>query len=190
MNIYLLRHTKPDVPPNTCYGQSDIGITEEDFRLHLEKLQPILPMDQVQTIYTSPLHRCDKLASSLHQPGINYIIDPRLKEINFGDWEMQSWSEIDGQELVEWKRDFRHAPSPKGESHMDLYQRAKAFWQDLIRRQETQVLVVTHGGVLKSLLSLILEMPLEKSYTIKLHYGALIYIEIQQIAAQRVDFLI
>lgn len=26
MDIYLIRHTTPDVPPGTCYGQSDVDV--------------------------------------------------------------------------------------------------------------------------------------------------------------------
>lgn len=37
--------------------------------------------------------------------------------------------------------------------------------------------IVTHGGVIKSAFSKILEMPLNKSFSIKVHYGELISIQ-------------
>lgn len=189
MHIYLLRHTRPDVPPDTCYGQSDIDVVESTFRKDLEQLRETLPLDQIQVIFTSPLQRCDKLARSLHHPRAKYVTDRRIRELNFGRWELMPWSQINGKELQQWINDFRHAPAPGGESHMDLYRRAEAFWQDLMRRDEEHILVVTHGGVMKSLLSLILEMPLEKSYAIKLSYSALIYTHYHENAPQKVNFL-
>src|SRR6056297_2704282 len=175
MHIYLLRHTRPVVPAETCYGQSDIDIVEDDFQQHLQRLHNWLPLKQIDSIHTSPLKRCNKLAGSLQPKGTRYIVDPRIKELNFDEWELQPWQNINGADMRRWKADFLHAKAPGGESHMDLYERAKAFWDDLTQRNEKHILVVSHGGVIKSLLSKILHMPLEKSYTIKLNYGALIY---------------
>ena len=189
MHIYLLRHTRPDVPPNTCYGQSDIGVVENDFREHLRRLDKMVPLEQIESIHTSPLIRCAKLASALQKNGTPYQLDSRIKELNFGQWELQPWANINGAEMRRWKADFLHAKAPGGESHMDLYHRAGTFWDELTQRKEQQTLIVTHGGVIKSLLSKILHMPLEKSYAIKLNYGALIYIHYEQNTPRLVNFL-
>lgn len=189
MHVYLLRHTRPDVPPETCYGQSDIEVIERDFQEHLQRLDKLLPLEQIESIHTSPLKRCGKLARSLQRTSTSYIVDPRIKELNFGEWELQHWQNINGADMRRWKADFLHAKAPGGESHMDLYKRAEAFWNDLTQSKEKHILVVTHGGVIKSLLSKILHMPLEKSYAIKLNYGALIYTHSEQNIPQQLNFI-
>jgi alpha-ribazole phosphatase len=189
MDIYLLRHTRPDVPANTCYGQSDIDIVPGVFQEELQKIRQLLPVGDIEAIYTSPLQRCYKLARGLHRDHIPLNTDRRIKELNFGSWELKSWNHIDGEELEQWKNDFLYAPAPGGESHMDLYKRAAEFWEDLTGTPRHAVLVVTHGGVLKSILSKTLEMPLQKSYAISLHYGTLIYIRHENHRIRQVDFL-
>jgi alpha-ribazole phosphatase len=188
MDIYLLRHTKPDVPPDTCYGQSDIDVAEQAFVDQLPKFQKHLPLEELSAVYTSPLQRCYKLAKALknhHSP----IVDKRIGELDFGEWELQPWTEIDGQSLERWREDFLFARAPQGESHMDLYRRVEHFWDQLLGEKHPSCLVVTHGGVIKSLLSKILDMPLRKSYALRIHYGELIYISIKDRVTRRVEFL-
>lgn len=190
MYIYLLRHTQPDVPPDTCYGQSDIDVAEQPFRDLIPQFQKLLPLDNISAIYTSPLQRCYKLAENLSTDHQDTIVDKRIGELNFGKWELQPWAAIDGREKARWKEDFLFARAPGGESHMDLYQRVEKFWDQLLKKEHRTSLIVTHGGVIKSLLSKILDMPLRKSYAIKIHYGELIYMNIQDNRIRQMEFLI
>ncbi|HKL38807.1 MAG TPA: alpha-ribazole phosphatase [Bacteroidales bacterium] len=190
MEIYLLRHTKPDVPPDTCYGQSDIDVVEQPFRNQLPKFQKLLPLENISAIYTSPLQRCYKLAENLSNKHQDAIVDERIGELDFGEWELQPWSSINPRHLARWKEDFLFAQAPGGESHMDLYQRVEQFWDQLLKKEHPTSLIVTHGGVIKSLLSKILDMPLRKSYAFKIHYGELIYISIQDNAIRQMEFMI
>ena len=189
MKIYLLRHTKPDIPLDTCYGQTDIDIVADAFEKKLTKIQSLLPVKQLGIIYSSPLKRCLKLAKTLYQDHIEFKTDSRLKELNFGDWELRKWSTLDGEAMRRWKDDFVHARAPGGESHMDLYLRAEQFWHEVTAKDQEQMLLVTHGGVIKSLLSKLLEMPLRKSYAIKIHYGELIYIDYRSNHTVQLEFL-
>ena len=92
MIITLIRHTSVAVSPGICYGNSDVDVSpsfEKEAKQVLSKLQHI-PFDAV---YSSPLSRCRKQACycGFTEP----IIDTRLLELNFGDWEMKAWSEIE-----------------------------------------------------------------------------------------------
>jgi len=189
MEIYLLRHTKPDVPPDTCYGQSDIDVVEPIFREQLPRFQKLLPLEEISAIYTSPLQRCYKLAEALSNEHKGTIVDKRIGELDFGEWELQPWAGIDGQQMARWREDFLFARAPAGESHMDLYRRVEKFWDQLLKKEHPSSLVVTHGGVIKSLLSKILDMPLRKSYAIKIHYGELIYINIKDHWIRQMEFM-
>jgi len=189
MKIYLLRHTEPDVPPDTCYGQSDIDVVEQPFRDQIPQFQKLLPLEEIAAIYTSPLQRCYKMAESLSKNHHALHVDERIGELNFGEWELQPWATIDGREKTRWKEDFLFARAPAGESHMDLYQRVEKFWDQLNQKNHHSSLVVTHGGVIKSLLSKILDMPLRKSYALKIHYGELIYIHMKDKVTRQVEFL-
>ena len=88
MKVYLVRHTSVDVPKGISYGQTDVPLKssfEEEASLTRKNLDG-LTFDQV---YCSPLSRCTRLAAFCGYP--EAIRDARLKELNFGDWEMKSW---------------------------------------------------------------------------------------------------
>ncbi len=188
MIIYLLRHTRPDVPEETFYGHTDIDLVHEDFRVNAAKLKEIIPLNELDQIITSPLQRCEKLAHELAQKQ-PIEKDKRIMEMNFGDWEMRNWNTINREEIEKWMKNFVEARTPNGESHLDLYNRAKVFWDDLIQKDYDKVLVITHAGILRSLLAYILEMPVNKGFSVKLHYNILIRVEHIKDHHYNVEFL-
>ena len=86
MNIYLIRHTSVDVPKGLCYGQSDVPL-RPTFEIEAAVTKAKIESIHFDMAYTSPLSRCTRLAQYC---GFGDAIrDPRILELNFGDWEMQ-----------------------------------------------------------------------------------------------------
>ncbi len=54
MELYLIRHPRPEVLPGTCYGQTDLGLAESPLAV-AERLRPLLP--GAYALYASPLRR-------------------------------------------------------------------------------------------------------------------------------------
>ena len=153
-------------------------------------------------IFSSPLSRCRRLAEDLAsaltagsqietagpslRPGQTAVVDTqrplvqfddRLKEFFFGDWEMVPWADISPDILARWRADFVSIRTPNGENFGDVYARVSAFWQErilpLAAAPTTQpVFIVSHGGVIRALLCLFMELPLPNAYRINLDYGA------------------
>jgi alpha-ribazole phosphatase len=140
VRLYLIRHPQPAIAAGICYGQSDIGSTE-DLDERARALRPLLPDDA--PLYTSPLRRCFDLARALCSTP---IIDSRLMEMNFGAWEMQHWDAIPRQELDAWAADPINFTPPNGESAAALRLRVAA----LLRELPATAILVTHGGVLRA----------------------------------------
>ncbi len=139
MRLFLIRHPLPAVATGTCYGATDLPLAEHPAELaaHLRTLLPDhLPL------YSSPLQRCRLLAEQLHaQPRF----DERLREIDFGDWEMQPWDALDRTLLDAWAADPFHFVPPGGEGVAALRARVRAFLDE--RRQDA--VLVAHAGVIK-----------------------------------------
>ncbi|RYZ20132.1 MAG: alpha-ribazole phosphatase [Chitinophagaceae bacterium] len=173
MEIYLIRHTTPDVAPGTCYGQADLGVTES-FDEEAAAIGPHLPAG-IAAVYSSPLQRCRRLAERLF-PNHDIRFDDRIKEISCGDWELRSWDDIDPGPLKAWMDDFVHVQIPGGESYTHLYQRVVNFLQSL-PDAGGPVAVVTHGGVIRSVLAHINEVPLRESFdAFPIHYGCTVHL--------------
>ncbi len=171
MEIYLIRHTAPDIDKGICYGQSDIDV-KETFLAEAAIIQTYLPKN-IGTVYSSPLKRCKKLAEHLFA-GHAIQLHNNLKEINCGQWEMKAWDSIPREEIDTWMNDLVRVAIPNGESYEDLYQRVKHTFID-IQKKVTPAIIVAHGGVLRSILSYLTDIPLEDSFKIfTLHYGCVI----------------
>lgn len=177
MELYLVRHTTPDVPEGVCYGQSDVPLLHS-FPSELKQIHDLLNLDDPTTpkVFTSPLSRCVSLAKTLAN---EYIEDCRLKELNFGDWELQAWDTINNSDLNIWMSNFVHAAPPNGESYFALASRVNEFFNEVITKPYSKVVIVTHAGVLRALLATLLNIDLEKSFKIKIPYGHVIKLEQQ-----------
>jgi alpha-ribazole phosphatase len=171
MEIYLVRHTTPDVPKGTCYGQADLDVTET-FYSEAEIIRQHLPT-AVKAVYSSPLQRCRKLAEHLfenHPPKLH----DELKEIDCGRWEMRLWDDIPKHELEPWMNDLANVRTTEGESYRDLFERVRRIF-DEIHQQELPAVIVAHGGVIRSILTHITGTELIESFKVfSFSYGCVI----------------
>lgn len=178
MKIYLLRHTRVDVPAGICYGSTDVPLAKT-FEAEAADVIQKLPA-RLDQIYTSPLRRCQRLAAAV-QPSLGgeVIRDGRLREYDFGVWEMSPWAEIQGEAASAWYADFVNCPAPGGESYTQLVERVTPFWEQVVAlkasaSQPESILIVSHAGVIRALLSLILEIPLRNIFNLSIAYGGLV----------------
>ncbi|SOU86586.1 alpha-ribazole phosphatase [Tenacibaculum dicentrarchi] len=171
MEIILVRHTTPNIEKGVCYGQADIGVIDT----FLEEIPPILkevPVNDTETAYySSPLKRCKLLAEQLSE---TIIFDDRLKELDFGDWELQKWDDINKPELDIWMNDFVNITVTNGESYIDLHSRTVAFLSEVKALKKQRIVIVTHAGVIRSLWAYVNNISLENSFDLKLKYGDII----------------
>lgn len=155
MELHLIRHPKPDIPAGVCYGQSDIGLLEP-VAAATERLKPLLPSSF--ELYASPLARARLLAEALGKP----VVDERLKEISFGEWELQRFDDI-GISIDDWSADFLGFHAPGGESVNEMAVRVMSWLEELMSRPaELPVVVVAHGGPLRVIAGHLLGVPAER----------------------------
>jgi len=169
MELYLVRHTTPAIQPGICYGHAELDLhddAEAEIATVRAKLADVAPA----AFYTSPLLRCRRLAAAL--PWGEAQQDDRLKEMHFGDWELQRWDAIPREIFDYWATRFvEHAP-PGGESFRDLYTRASSFFAEAAERHPgTTVVAVTHAGIIRALLAHALKLPLENVPGFHLDFG-------------------
>jgi alpha-ribazole phosphatase len=174
MELYLVRHTTPDIAAGICYGQTDIGVAitfaNEAEILHGKLKQLVAPV-----IYTSPLQRCSRLAMAIADKMKLAEVkhDPRLMELHFGEWEMQAWNDIPRGEIDVWAEEHVAQAPPQGESFQALYLRAKAFLEEVsVSINRHSVVVFTHAGVIRALVAEVLNLPLVNSFRLQIDYGS------------------
>lgn len=117
--------------------------------------------------YCSDLERAQETAEIIGAlAGIEPIIDPRLREIDVGNWSGLTSKEIATRHTDEWniwqqRRDPLHKRGG-GESYHDLAARIVPAFNELAARHPGgRVLIVSHGGSLNAYLTSTLGMSLE-----------------------------
>lgn len=172
MEVYLVRHTETVCEKGICYGQSDVGL-QSDYQQQFEIIKGQIPENAV--FFSSPLKRCTILAD--YVSGSNYTIDPRLMEMHFGDWELKNWDAIAPDEMNPWMNDFVNVNVPNGESFTELYQRVIDFMNDEFQANTSRpIVIVTHAGVIRSMLCKVSNLPLKEAFQNKVDFGEVIRI--------------
>lgn len=173
MNLYLVRHTRVDVPSGICYGQTDVALAGS-FKTELESVRSRLSGIEFNHIFCSPLSRCVQLGTFLDYP---LQLDDRLKELNFGEWEEQTWDKIfESEEGKKWFADYLNETCPNGESYRDMLHRIESFIADL-PETNGNILVITHAGVIRAFRVLLKNWPIKKAFDKPIAYGQLTIIE-------------
>lgn len=177
MEIYLVRHTETICEKGICYGQSDVNIAEP-FDEIFNRIVSELPEEAA--IFSSPLKRCAILAKHIQQniKAISYQEDERLKEMNFGDWELKSWNEIPPEELNPWMEDFVNIKVSNGESFTELHERVGYFFANEISKIKQPIIIVAHAGIIRSILCHQTSLPLKDAFNNKVDFGEVIRIEL------------
>ncbi len=145
MIITLIRHTSVNVPEGMCYGQTDVPLKPSFFE-EAEVTRNKIRAENFDAIYTSPLSRCVKLADFCGFT--NAQKDDRIKELHFGDWEMQYYDQISDPHLQEWYNDYLNVTTTNGESFLMQYNRVSAFLNELKKKNYSSIAMFTHGGVI------------------------------------------
>ncbi len=174
MIISAVRHTSVDLRKDLCYGITDVPVSPS-FPGELKLIRESLEGESFDVVFSSPLQRCIRLASELVRGG-EVIIDSRLSELNFGDWEMADWNSIfESPNGKAWFADYINVSCPNGESFAGLTERITSFLSDLQKRNDQRILVVTHAGVIRALLCLIEGKLAEEAFRTAVGYGELFH---------------
>lgn len=116
-----------------------------------------------ELIISSPMQRCFAFASYLAKKNaIPLVADERLREMSFGVWEgceiSQIWRE-QGDLMRGWSHNPLEYTPPGGEPLVALLARVTEFFDELaLSYGHKKILLVTHGGVIRSLLGHFLGM--------------------------------
>ena len=168
----MIRHPRPAVAAGTCYGASDLDLAG-DVADCAARLRATLPANV--PLYSSPLRRCRALAEALHDAP-NY--DARLREMDFGAWELRAWNEIARAEIDAWAAAPMSYVPPGGESVGAMQARVVSFLEERGRRNGEDFAVVTHAGVMRLFAALLMDLPEPTWLGLRFGYGELTVLEV------------
>ena len=125
----------------------------------------------------SPLARCRAFAEHLAvETGRPLRVIADWQEIDYGDWDgmpLSEWRAQAGPQFKEFREDVSKLQPPGGEAFLPFAERVLGAWRDIAELpDDSHVLIVTHGGVLRVVLPTVLGMPLNRSYPLHIPFAS------------------
>ena len=163
--IYLLRHAQSVAnTKGILAGQDNSVELSKDGHKQAQLLAPYLSTIKMNRVYSSPLTRCIQTISPFMQlnPNLDFEIDESFIEMDYGVWSGKRLSSLARDKR--WKS-VQNKPStftfPQGESFRSMRKRVDLA---LIRlsKEKGNVLVVTHGDIIKMSLASALGLPIDR----------------------------
>jgi len=132
-------------------GHADPPLNETG-RTQARQLAATLADEPIDAIYSSDLRRAHETAQIVAaSKGIDVVVDPDLRERDVGEWSGLTMPEIEERYPDELRR-FRDEGVSVGETREALAERVLAAVRRIAEAHPNgHVLVVTHGGALRTL---------------------------------------
>ena len=168
MKLYFVRHGETDWNvKKKIQGKTDIPLNENGIRQAQELAKRLVEEKvSVKHVYHSPQLRAAKTAQiaaeALHA---ECIAMDGLIEMNLGKWEGSNWRIIErenSEEYQEWRKDRRFVRTPGGESYNDVVKRTLETMEYIIKKENSDVLIVTHSAIIMALRCYIAGLPFEE----------------------------
>jgi broad specificity phosphatase PhoE len=160
-SLYLLRHGPAAAPPGCLLGSTDAPLSG----CGLDRLNGLLlQLQGVERWHCSPMLRARQTLDELRRRGCRteqLSYDERLREIDFGQWELKTFAEIaaaDPSRVQAWQEEYEDFAFPGGEAVADFVGRAGKMLADLAAAGGA-VGAVTHGGIIRTMICLALGLP-------------------------------
>ncbi|MEG6585507.1 alpha-ribazole phosphatase [Dendrosporobacter sp. 1207_IL3150] len=170
--IILVRHGQTFWNLELKYqGHTDIELTDLGIS-QAKKVSQRLKDIQVSAIYASDLSRAYKTAEYIAENHkLPVIAVPEFREISFGEWEGLNYNKInEGWPDVMGKL-FTHPDEiriPGGETFRELKERAQRAIDELVAKHNNEtIIVVSHGGTIRTLICAALDIHLNRVWNIK-----------------------
>jgi probable phosphomutase (TIGR03848 family) len=160
----LIRHGLCDSVGRAIAGRAPGVHLNHTGQAQAEALAHRLAGIPIAAVYSSPLERARETATPLaKRQGKSVAIVPELNELDFGDWTGRTLAELDQADGWREFNAFRSGTRiPGGELMSDVQSRAVGALERLARwHGDATVAAVSHGDVIRAMLTYFLGMPLD-----------------------------
>jgi len=176
--LLLLRHAEVETRYHRIFGGTiDMNLSprgHEQARI----LAQFLPAKQLEIIYASPMKRVQQtLAPFLNNGAPPQTIVPNLREVDFGDWTGLNWEQVcEKFKLLthEWLEHIERGVMPNGENGAQFRARVEPCLRRIIKDHTGQMVgIFCHGGVIRMILAILLEIPLARTNMFEIEYASM-----------------
>jgi broad specificity phosphatase PhoE len=173
--LLLIRHGEIERRYQRAFGgRLDINLSARG-RAQARTLADFLRSKTITAVYASPMKRAQQtLVPFLKNGAPAQTILPGLREVDFGDWTGYNWTEVRkkfGVHPYDWLDEIELGAVPNGENGVQFRARVEACLFEIIRRHPGETTAIfSHGGVIRMILAILLDLPLAKTNSFEIEY--------------------
>ena len=169
--LHLLRHGAPELT-GRMLGRTDSPPTAEGIAACVDRAGTLA----IQALAASDLSRARLAGEALGTVlALPVAIDPRWRELDFGEWDGKAARDLDAAALARFWDDPDAYPPPDGETWSSLVARVAAALAELPPRD---TLVVTHGGAMRAALAWFCGFSPRQAWAFDLPYASLLTLRV------------
>ncbi|MBU4240219.1 MAG: alpha-ribazole phosphatase [Actinobacteria bacterium] len=182
--VILVRHGRTAWHAEGRYtGITDIPLDEMG-RTQAKSVAVRLHDVEIDRVYSSPLSRCLELAETVAgDHGIPVEVDERLREINLGRWDGETYKEIfekDGDLVQQWTRDPSLVNVPGGESLAEVQERTVDWLKVMLARYpDCTILASSHGGAIRALIAGVIGLHISRLFRLTIDLASISVLDYQ-----------
>ena len=183
--LYLIRHGEVEERYHRVFGGSRIDMALSSIgEAQALSLSRWLKDTKLDAIYASPMLRVRQtMAPTLEGRSTWPVAMPDLREVDFGDWTGLNWMQVKerfGVSAFDWLEVLERAEIPGGESAKDVLARVQPCLMEILHANPHRTAAIfCHGGIVRTILALLLDLPLAKMAHFRIEYGSVTVVELQ-----------
>jgi broad specificity phosphatase PhoE len=176
--LLLIRHGEVEARYQGIFGgRIDMNLSPRG-KQQAKILAEYLRVKTIDAVYASPMKRVQQtLAPTLKLHGHSQTIFHDLREIDFGDWTGLNWAMVQDKydfAVHEWLLRIEDPGAPNGESGQSFRARLEPVLREIIRKHPGEnIAIFCHGGVIRALLAILLDIPLPKTNSFEVEYASI-----------------
>jgi broad specificity phosphatase PhoE len=181
--LLLVRHAEVERNYHKIFGgKIDMNLSP---RGHEQAgiLAKFLKTRKLDAIYASPMKRVQQTLAPYLKNGAQTILQD-LREVDFGGWTGLNWEQVAEKFNLlthDWLDHIEQGIVPNGESGEQFRERVEPCVRQIIGKHPGQTVgVFCHGGVIRMILSILLDMPLPNTNIFEIEYAGMTQVALWQ----------
>jgi broad specificity phosphatase PhoE len=184
LQLILVRHGEVEETYHKVFGGSKIDMALSPLG-HAQgaAVAKWLGNDDIHAVYASPMLRVQQtMAPLVAAKNLSPILLDDLREVDFGEWTGLRWDEVKelfGVSAFDWLEVLDKGELPGGESAHHLKERVRPCLDRILSESGPgRSVVFCHGGIIRVILSLLLDLPLTRMAHFNIEYGSITVVEL------------
>jgi broad specificity phosphatase PhoE len=177
--LALIRHGEVEAAYQRVFGgRIDMNLSPRGHE-QAAGLAKWLARQPLNAVYASPMKRVQQTLAPFGAANgwANRVMTvPGLREVDFGDWTGLSWEAVRekfGISAFQWLTELDRGGIANAENARSYRQRIEPFLAEVLQKHPGEnVAVFCHGGVIRMILSILLEVPLPRMAGFEIDYAS------------------